>query len=88
MNARMSANPQAQPWENSGRYQGDMLLSDEQVEALVADFAGNNTGRAALIQPENRWPGNVVVFEFGDREFSELPFSYTAALKKCSQLTH
>lgn len=65
----MLANPQANIWENSGKFQGDIVLDDWQVEALVTNFAA---GRAAYIWPNTKWPGNVVVYDFGPNEFSKL----------------
>ncbi|CAH2100306.1 unnamed protein product [Euphydryas editha] len=62
----MLANPEANVWENSGKFQGDIVLDDWQVEALVTNFAA---GRAAYIWPNTKWPGNVVVYDFGQNEF-------------------
>lgn len=64
----MAENPQASAWENSGKYQGDILLDDEQVEDMVSQYA---QGRHAYIWPNTRWPGNTVVYEFGAGEFSK-----------------
>lgn len=63
----MAANPKAAAWENSGKYQGDILLDDEQVEAMVKDFAS----RKAYIWPNTKWPENTIVYEFGEGEYSE-----------------
>lgn len=64
----MLANPQANIWENSGKFEGDIVLDDWQVEALVTNFAA---GRAAYIWPNTKWPDNVVVYDFGPNEFSK-----------------
>ncbi|XP_034840854.1 seminal metalloprotease 1-like [Maniola hyperantus] len=68
LDSRILANPEANVWENSGKYQGDIILDDEQIEALVASFAGTSS-RAAYVDPGRRWPGKVMVFEFGHKEF-------------------
>lgn len=67
IDSRMLANPQANIWENSGKFEGDIVLDDWQVEALVTNFAA---GRAAYIWPNTKWPGNVVVYDFGPNEFN------------------
>ncbi|CAH0722258.1 unnamed protein product, partial [Brenthis ino] len=54
-------------WENSGKFQGDIVLDNWQIEALVTDYAA---GRAAYIWPNTKWPNNVVVYDFGVNEFN------------------
>ncbi|CAH2250019.1 jg12859 [Pararge aegeria aegeria] len=71
LDSRILANPKANVWENSGKYQGDIVLDDDQVETLVADYAGaTSSNRAALVTPNTRWPGNVMIYEFGANEFN------------------
>ncbi|XP_034840852.1 seminal metalloprotease 1-like [Maniola hyperantus] len=69
LDSRILANPEANIWENSGKFQGDIVLDDEQIEALVASYAGVS-GRAAYVVPGRRWPGNVMVYQFGHNEFN------------------
>ncbi|XP_026764234.2 astacin-like metalloprotease toxin 5 [Galleria mellonella] len=64
---RMASNPQASAWENSGKYQGDIILDDEQINALVEEFA---SGRNAYIWPNTKWPDDVVVWEFAEGVFN------------------
>lgn len=52
---------EASAWENSGKYQGDIILDDEQVESMVEQFS---QGRNAYTWPGTHWPGRVVVYEF------------------------
>ncbi|XP_041974053.1 seminal metalloprotease 1-like [Aricia agestis] len=66
LSSRMLQNPDANVWENSGKFEGDILLDDWQVEGILADYSA---GRNAYIWPDTRWPGNVVVYEFGANEF-------------------
>ncbi|XP_075990981.1 uncharacterized protein LOC142986384 [Anticarsia gemmatalis] len=60
LEARMLANPLASEWENSGKFQGDILLDEEQVQDLVRQFA---TGTNAYIWPNTTWPHNTIVYE-------------------------
>ncbi|KAM3966660.1 uncharacterized protein ACR2FA_012197 [Aphomia sociella] len=64
---RMAINPKASAWENSGKFEGDIVLDDEQIEALVDEFA---SGRNAYIWPNTKWPSDTVVYEFGAGEFN------------------
>ncbi|XP_059060346.1 hatching enzyme 1.2-like [Achroia grisella] len=64
---RMASNPLANAWENSGKYEGDIVLDEEQIAALVDDFASS---RSAYIFPNTKWPDNIVVWEFGAGEFT------------------
>ncbi|XP_063633552.1 hatching enzyme 1.2-like [Cydia splendana] len=65
---RQAANPHAKVWENSGKYQGDILLEAEQVQDMLEDFA---SGRNAYIWPNTKWPDNVVVYEFAEGHFTQ-----------------
>jgi hypothetical protein len=62
----MQQHPQSNAWESSGKYQGDMLLTENQVEAMTDAYAG----RSAYILPNTKWPDATAVYEFGDGEFS------------------
>ncbi|CAK1548146.1 unnamed protein product [Leptosia nina] len=54
--------PLANPEENSGKYQGDIILDDYMIEAMVDQYA---SGQNAYVWPETTWPDNVVVWEIG-----------------------
>ncbi|XP_050663885.1 seminal metalloprotease 1-like [Leptidea sinapis] len=55
-------------WENSGKFEGDIILDDWQIDALVTDYAA---GRSAYIWPNTKWPGNVVVYEIAAGHFNQ-----------------
>ncbi|XP_063372544.1 astacin-like [Cydia amplana] len=65
---RQAANPHAKVWENSGKYQGDILLDEVQVQGMLEAFA---SGRNAYIWPNTKWPDNVVVYEFAQGHFTQ-----------------
>ncbi|KOB70143.1 Metalloendopeptidase [Operophtera brumata] len=71
--AHPEANPEASVWENSGKYQGDILLDDEQLESMVEQFSA---GRNAYIWPNTLWPWNTVVYEFGAGQFDAAQRNY------------
>nr|AHW50928.1 hatching protein [Rondotia menciana]AID50186.1 hatching enzyme [Rondotia menciana] len=64
---RALANPFANPEENSGKFQGDIVLDDSMIEVLVRQYA---VGRNAYIWPDTKWPNDTVVWEFGEGEFN------------------
>ncbi|XP_014369551.2 seminal metalloprotease 1 [Papilio machaon] len=68
LSERMLANPKASAWENSGKFEGDIILDDWQVEALVQQYSG---ARNAYIWPGTKWPENTIVYEFGEGEFDD-----------------
>ncbi|XP_052737140.1 astacin-like [Bicyclus anynana] len=73
LDSRILANPKAYNWENSGKFEGDIILDDDQVEALVSDYAGveQSTGsRAAFTVANTRWPGNVMIYDFAANHFT------------------
>ncbi|XP_026728727.1 zinc metalloproteinase nas-4-like [Trichoplusia ni] len=63
LESRMLANPKAKPWENSGKFQGDILLNDEQVEMMLQQYS---SGRNAYIFPNTKWPSNTIVYAFSN----------------------
>ncbi|KAJ8734263.1 hypothetical protein PYW07_014814 [Mythimna separata] len=67
LESRMLQNPKASVWENSGKFQGDILLDDEQAEMLLNQYA---EGRNAYIWPNTKWPQNTIVYEFNN-EFTQ-----------------
>ncbi|CAK1599449.1 unnamed protein product [Parnassius mnemosyne] len=66
LSERVLANPLASAWENSGKFEGDILLDDWQVEAMVQEFAA---GRNAYVWPNTKWPDNTIVYEFASGVF-------------------
>lgn len=64
----LPSNPKSSAWSNSGKYQGDILLDEEQVEDLVKQYA---SGRNAYIVAGTRWPGNTVIYQFAAGHFSK-----------------
>nr|XP_049698697.1 seminal metalloprotease 1 isoform X1 [Helicoverpa armigera] len=65
LESRMLANPKASAWENSGKFQGDILLNDKQAELLEQQYAGV-AARNAYIWPNTKWPRNTVVYDFNN----------------------
>ncbi|XP_013183434.2 zinc metalloproteinase nas-4 [Amyelois transitella] len=57
------------PEENSGKFDGDIILDDFIIEDMIKEFA---MGRNAYTWPNTKWPNNTVVWEFGDGEFGPL----------------
>ncbi|XP_026316316.1 astacin-like metalloprotease toxin 2 [Hyposmocoma kahamanoa] len=52
-------------WENSGKYQGDIVLTEEDIEDMVAAFAGDDvTPRNGIASGNRLWPGRNVIFQF------------------------
>ncbi|XP_052747562.1 high choriolytic enzyme 1-like [Bicyclus anynana] len=71
LESRILANPKAYNWENSGKFEGDILLDDDQIDTLVSEYAGvDSSSRTALVVANTRWPGNVMIYEFGVNEFT------------------
>lgn len=55
--------------ELSGRFQGDIVLDDVDYEVMLQEYS---FGRSAYTTASiTTWPGNTVVWEFGDGEFSK-----------------
>nr|AEL12457.1 hatching enzyme-like protein [Antheraea pernyi] len=67
--ARTLASPLANPEENSGKYEGDIVLDDFIIESMIQQYA---MGRNAYTWPNTKWPNNTVVWEFGEGEFGPL----------------
>ncbi|XP_050663898.1 astacin-like metalloprotease toxin 5 [Leptidea sinapis] len=66
---RNNVSPRANIEENSGKFQGDIVLDDTLIEEMVLNYA---TGRNAYIWPDTKWPENTVVYQFGEGEFGPL----------------
>ncbi|KAL4703144.1 hypothetical protein ACJJTC_016745 [Scirpophaga incertulas] len=61
--------PYAITEENSGKFQGDIILDDDMIDGLVNDFA---SGRNAYQFPGTTWPNNTVLWDFNNPdEFNE-----------------
>jgi hypothetical protein len=52
--------------ELSGQIEGDMVLTDEQIEELT-----ESSSRTGLINERYRWPGGIVYYELEPRAFSK-----------------
>ncbi|XP_026323621.1 zinc metalloproteinase nas-4-like [Hyposmocoma kahamanoa] len=61
--------PLANPEENSGKFEGDIILDDFMIQDMLKEYA---TGRNAYIWPDTKWPNNTVVWEYGEGEFGPL----------------
>lgn len=55
--------------ENSGKFEGDIILDDFIIEGMLQEYA---MGRNAYTWPNTHWPNNVVVYELGAGEFGPL----------------
>lgn len=66
--ARTMAAPLANPEENSGKYQGDIVLDDFIIEDMLKEYA---MGRNAYTWPDTKWPEDTVVWQFGEGEFGK-----------------
>ncbi|GBP27780.1 Seminal metalloprotease 1 [Eumeta japonica] len=66
---RATANPAANAEENSGKYEGDIVLDDFIIEDMLAQYA---QGRNAYTWPNTHWPNDTVVWEFGEGEFGRM----------------
>ncbi|KAF9795448.1 hypothetical protein SFRURICE_004820 [Spodoptera frugiperda] len=67
--AKRTSFPFANVEELSGKYQGDIVLDDEDYEVMLQEYAiGRNAYSTTTI---TTWPYNTVIFEFGDGEFSK-----------------
>lgn len=66
--ARSQEFPLANPEENSGRFQGDIILDDFIIESMLQQYA---EGRNAYIWPNTKWPNNTVVWQFGEGQFGK-----------------
>lgn len=61
-------NDQGAEWEYSGKFEGDIILDDEQIEAMVEEYA---TGNNAYIIANSRWPQNTVIYQWTAGVFSK-----------------
>ncbi|CAH2068286.1 unnamed protein product, partial [Iphiclides podalirius] len=68
LSERMLANPLASAWENSGKFEGDIVLDDWQIEGMVQEYAA---GRNAYTWPNSKWPRNTVVYEFAPGQLND-----------------
>ncbi|KAG6464025.1 zinc metalloproteinase nas-4 [Manduca sexta] len=66
---RTQVSPLANPEENSGKYEGDIILDDFIIERMVQEYA---MGRSAYTWPNTKWPNDTVVWEFGEDEFGPI----------------
>ncbi|XP_014369545.2 seminal metalloprotease 1 [Papilio machaon] len=67
--ARSRASPSDNAEENSGKYQGDIVLDDVTIESMVKEYA---MGRNAYVYPGTKWPENTVVWEYAEDQFDDI----------------
>ncbi|XP_022823681.1 high choriolytic enzyme 2-like [Spodoptera litura] len=84
LESRMLANPKASVWENSGKFEGDILLNDEQAELMLQQYA---QGRNAYIWPNTKWPSNTIVYEFNNEFTTAQVNAIYAAMREISART-
>ncbi|CAH1643689.1 unnamed protein product [Spodoptera littoralis] len=66
---KRTSHPFANVEELSGKYQGDIVLDEEDYEVMLQEYAiGRNAYSTSTI---TTWPYNTVIFEFGDGEFND-----------------
>ncbi|KAJ2946639.1 hypothetical protein O0L34_g12696 [Tuta absoluta] len=58
------------PEENSGYFEGDIILDEWMIDQLVMQYATG--GRNAYTWPDTHWPNNTVVYEIAEGEFGPL----------------
>ncbi|XP_072936143.1 uncharacterized protein [Epargyreus clarus] len=56
-------------WEESGKFEGDLILNERQRRLLVADIA-EGLSRNGLIDSTKRWPNNEVIYYIQKEHFS------------------
>ncbi|CAK1548151.1 unnamed protein product [Leptosia nina] len=66
-------NPFGNIWEQSGKFEGDIILDDWQIDELVKSYAD---GRAAYIFPNTKWPYNTVVYDYAPGHFNQQQIDY------------
>jgi hypothetical protein len=54
------------PENESGKFEGDMILTEEQME-----FLKSHEGRTGLVNTRYRWPGAVVPYHIEEGHFSK-----------------
>lgn len=52
----------------SGQFEGDMVLSPEEIELLIGEGRGGRTG---LIDRNVRWTDNIVPYQIREEDFSK-----------------
>uniref|UniRef100_A0A2A4K5D1 Metalloendopeptidase n=1 Tax=Heliothis virescens TaxID=7102 RepID=A0A2A4K5D1_HELVI len=90
--SRMLTNPKASEWENSGKFQGDILLNDEQAEYLVQEYSGTASesgaaARNAYIWGNTKWPANTIIYEFSNDFNNAQVNAIYAAMREISART-
>ncbi|CAG9110820.1 unnamed protein product [Plutella xylostella] len=60
-------------WEESGKFEGDLILNERQRRLIVEDVA-EGLARNGLKDSTKRWPNNEVIYYIQREHFSKLPF--------------
>lgn len=55
-------------WERSGKFEGDILLTEDQIDMLVDEYSG---ARNAITNQNRLWPNRIVVYNITRSQFSE-----------------
>ncbi|XP_077283114.1 seminal metalloprotease 1-like [Arctopsyche grandis] len=53
-------------WERSGKFEGDIILSDKQRQVLLEEVSTPGLARNGLNDVSKRWPRKTLVYEIGD----------------------
>jgi hypothetical protein len=56
-------------WEHSGKFEGDIVLTDQQRKALLNDISTQGLERNGLNDASKRWPGGTVYYKMVDDDF-------------------
>lgn len=70
--------------EISGKFEGDLDLTDEQLTAL---FAPASAGRNGLVNVANRWPSKIVPYVFSNQQDDDQKAYIVLALQKIMDVT-
>lgn len=62
-------------WEESGKFEGDLILNDRQRKLLVEDVA-EGLARNGLRDSTKRWPDNEVVYYIQREHFSKYSYHH------------
>lgn len=64
-------------WEESGKFEGDLILNERQRRLIVQNVAEQGLARNGIIDAAKRWPNNEVIFAIQVEHFckywKELP---------------
>lgn len=74
-------------WEDSGKFEGDIILNDRQRKLLVEDVA-EGLARNGLRDSTKRWPNNEVIYYIQKEHFSKyLCYTIITLYNTCQAMT-